>query len=109
LSGFEKKMVLEGMLHQYNKSVLKELPIFNSLSSITLATGGILENPLYIHLAHIEHYRNAFAIPLQHRGGIHAEGPEGWNWESGGTKEEFLVAIHHHHIPAKYPHSKLIK
>jgi len=62
----------------------------------------MLENPLDIHLSHTEHYRSALAISLQHRGGIHAEGPEGWNWESGGTKEEFLVARHHHHIPAKY-------
>ena len=52
-----------------------------------------------IHLAHTEHYSNAFAMPLQYRGGIHAEG---WNWEAGGTKEEFLVAILHHNKPAKY-------
>jgi len=73
-----ERMVLEGKLYKYNKSVLREHPTFNFLSSIILATGEILENP--------------FEIPLQHRGGIHAEGPEGWNWETDGTKEEFLVA-----------------
>lgn len=26
----------------------------------------------------------------------------GWNWEAGGTKEDFLAAIHHHSIPSKY-------
>jgi len=41
-----EKMVLEGKLHQCNKSVLREQPSFNSLYSITLATGEIFENPL---------------------------------------------------------------
>jgi ribonuclease HI len=97
-----EKMVKDGKLKRYNQAVLREQVTPNPLTSVTLSTGEILQKPLEVHLAHTEHYEKAFATPPQHAKGIHETGENGWNWETGGTKDDFLKRIHHHGIPVKY-------
>ena len=69
----------------------------NLLSSVPLLSGEILEDPAGIHAAHTEHCEKAFSTPPQHNNGIHMDG---WNWETRGTKEEFLVAMDYQKIPS---------
>jgi ribonuclease HI len=94
-----ENMIKEGKIRKYNKAVLRETEHYNPLSSVTLPTGEILEDPLAIHQAHTDHYRKAFSTPNIHKDGIHHTD---WDWKTGGTKEDFLARIDHHKIPSKY-------
>ena len=94
-----EKMVQDGKLKKYHQAVLREQLTPNPLTSITLPTGQLLENPLEIHLALTDHYEKVFATPSQHEHGIHSED---WNWETGGTKADFIERIKHHLIPSEY-------
>ena len=93
------EMCIRDRLKRYNQAVLREQACPNPLTSLTLTTGEILEDSLAIHLAHTAHYEKAFSTPVAHEDGIHAKG---WDWETGGTKEDFLKRIKHHGIPSKY-------
>ena len=94
-----ESMVKEGKLKRYNKAVLREVESHNSLSFITLPSGEIVDNPKDIHMEITDHYNKAFSTPERHMGGIHAEG---WDWATGGTKEDFISRISRHRIPKKY-------
>ena len=71
-------------------------PSITTLALLSLSSGEVMKELLAIHQAHTDHYRKVFVVPSIHKDVIH---PKDWNWETGGTKEDFLSIIHHHGIP----------
>jgi hypothetical protein len=91
-----ENMVAQGRHSAYIKALLGEQTPHNTLDSLQTHAGTIT-NPKDIHTTLTEHFSNHYSTPPLHQHGIHTPG---WNWQTGGNKDQFLSLIKHHKIPA---------
>jgi len=90
-----ENMIALGKHGRYFKLILGEHTPFNTLDSLDTPSG-IITDPRTIHETLTTHMNNHHSTPLRHQNGIHQRG---WNWQTGGTKQDFLNSIQHHNIP----------
>jgi hypothetical protein len=90
-----ENMIALGKHSRYFKLILGEHTPFHTLDSLDTPTG-IITDPKNIHETLTSHMSNHHSTPLRHQNGIHQTN---WNWQTGGTKQEFLNSISHHNIP----------
>jgi hypothetical protein len=93
---FRENMIQRGKQGQYIKSILRENTDRSVFEQLVDPEGNLITDPKEIQSKFTSYFKEAYATPDRHKNGIHQ--PD-WEWQTGGTKEDFLGRVSHHGIP----------